>query len=166
MELGKRASGVLSFFGSELAIPVLWLLQHPVQHPVQHPASAHGSGPTLPGCGVLRAGRGGGLNPVEISLKLVSKIRGQLLPQIAEVAIVGITDDKWGEVVVCTFRTEGDARVGAQTLHDFCRERPSSQRTTTTWCRVEAFPMAGSRKDQKFVLRDRFLEGKYFSISE
>ena len=38
---------------------------YPVLRLLQHPASSYGTGPTHPGCGVLRAGRGehGGLKP-------------------------------------------------------------------------------------------------------
>lgn len=82
-------------------------------------------------------------------------------PQIAEVAVVGIPDDKWGEVIGCFFRTEKNEPCTALTLHDFCRERISPQKTPTIWCQVQEFPMTGSRKIQKFVLRDRFLEGAY-----
>ena len=85
-------------------------------------------------------------------------------PQIAEVAVVGIPDDKWGEVIGCFFRSENDAPIAARTLHDFCRERLSPQKTPTIWCRVEEFPMTGSRKIQKFVIRDRFLEGEYDTL--
>ena len=82
-------------------------------------------------------------------------------PQIAEVAVVGIPDDKWGEVIGCFFRTENDVLVAARTLHAFCRERLSPQKTPTIWCQVDEFPMTGSRKIQKFVIRDRYCEGAY-----
>ncbi len=86
-------------------------------------------------------------------------------PEIAEVAVVGIPDDKWGEVIGCFFRTEENQPVAAKSLHGFCRERLSPQKTPTIWCRVEDFPMTGSRKIQKFVIRDRFLKGDYEPLS-
>lgn len=85
-------------------------------------------------------------------------------PEIAEVAVVGIPDDKWGEVIGCFFRTEENQPVAAKSLHGFCRERLSPQKTPTIWCRVEDFPMTGSRKIQKFVIRERFLMGEYESL--
>jgi len=85
-------------------------------------------------------------------------------PDLAEVAVVGIPDDKWGEVIACFFRTEDNQPTAAKDLHDFCRERLSPQKTPTIWCRVEEFPMTGSRKIQKFVLREQFLEGIYHPL--
>ena len=85
-------------------------------------------------------------------------------PDLAEVAVVGIPDDKWGEVIACFFRTEDNQPTVAKDLHDFCRERLSPQKTPTIWCLVEEFPMTGSRKIQKFVLREQFLEGVYHPL--
>ena len=82
-------------------------------------------------------------------------------PRIAEVTVVGIPDEKWGEVIGCFFRTENNELVSVRTLHNFCRNRLSPQKTPTIWCRVDEFPMTGSRKIQKFVIRDRFLKGAY-----
>ncbi|MEM7293419.1 MAG: AMP-binding protein [Pseudomonadota bacterium] len=85
-------------------------------------------------------------------------------PDVVELAVVGIPDSKWGEVVACFFRTEGDNTIPVRELHTYCRKQLSPQKTPTVWCRVEEFPMTGSRKIQKFVLRDRFLNGDYESI--
>lgn len=82
-------------------------------------------------------------------------------PNIAEVAVVGIPDKTWGEVIGCFFRTENSKPISARILHDFCREHLPPQKTLTIWCRVDEFPMTGSRKIQKFVIRDRFLDGAY-----
>ena len=105
---------------------------------------------------IIRGGEN--MFPVEIENALLEH------PQIAEVAVVGIPDDKWGEVIGCFFRTDNDLQVTARVLHEFCRERLSPQKTPTIWCRLEEFPMTGSRKIQKFVIRDRFLEGAYESL--
>ena len=81
--------------------------------------------------------------------------------QIAEVAVVGIPDKKWGEVIGCFFRTESHQQIDPKSLHDFCRQHLSPQKTPTIWRQVEEFPMTGSRKIQKFVIRDRYLNGDY-----
>ncbi len=41
------------------------------------------------------------------------------------------------------------------------RARLPPQKTPTVWCRVDAFPLTGSRKIQKFKLRDGYLAGDY-----
>lgn len=82
-------------------------------------------------------------------------------PNIAEVAVVGIPDKTWGEVIGCFFRTENSKPISVRILHDFCRDHLSPQKTPTIWCRVDEFPMTGSRKIQKFVIRDQFLDGVY-----
>ena len=40
-------------------------------------------------------------------------------PQTAELAVVGIPGDRWGEVIGCFFRTENNEPVAAHSLHDF-----------------------------------------------
>jgi fatty-acyl-CoA synthase len=105
---------------------------------------------------IIRGGEN--MFPAEIENALLEN------PDLAEVAVVGIPDDKWGEVIACFFRTEDNQPTAAKDLHDFCRERLSPQKTPTIWCRVEEFPMTGSRKIQKFVLREQFLEGVYHPL--
>ncbi len=80
---------------------------------------------------------------------------------VAEVAVVGLPDDKWGEVIACFIRSEGDADLDVQDLRNHCRAQLSPQKTPAVWCRVDAFPLTGSRKIQKFKLRDGYLAGDY-----
>ena len=40
-------------------------------------------------------------------------------PNIAEVAVVGIPDETWGEVIGCFFRTEDSKPISVRILHDF-----------------------------------------------
>ena len=91
--------------------------------------------------------------PVEIENVLLEH------PSVAEVAVVGILDEKWGEVISCFVRAEGDQELDISALHRHCREHMSPQKTPTVWCQVQEFPLTGSGKIQKFMLRDRFLAG-------
>ena len=84
-------------------------------------------------------------------------------PVVAEVAVVGLPDPKWGEIVACFFRSEGNQEIDTKILHRHCREQLAPQKTPVVWCRVEAFPLTGSGKIQKFVLRDKYLAGDYES---
>ena len=78
-------------------------------------------------------------------------------PQVAEVAVVGLPDERLGEIVGAFLR-DADPRDRASDadLHAYCREHLSPQKTPKVWCRVEAFPLTGSGKVQKFVLRERW----------
>ena len=78
---------------------------------------------------------------------------------VAEVAIVGLPDPKWGEVIGAFIRGTGPLDKAA--LHAHCRANMSPQKTPNVWVQVEDFPLTGSGKIQKFVLRDRFIAGEF-----
>ena len=80
---------------------------------------------------------------------------------VAEVAVVGLPDETWGEVIAAFVRTEGGQALDRGALHAHCRASLSPQKTPAVWCRVDGFPMTGSGKIQKFRLRDGYLAGRY-----
>ena len=82
-------------------------------------------------------------------------------PTVAEVAVVGIPDDRWGEIVGCFVRTTSGAMLNEMELVQHCRARISPQKTPSRWIAVESWPLTGSGKIQKFTLRDMLLEGKF-----
>ena len=74
---------------------------------------------------------------------------------IAQVAVVGKPDPKWGEIVVAVIRlAPGAAKPSADELHAFCRARLAAYKTPAVWVFVEAFPVTSSGKIQKFKLRE------------
>ena len=77
---------------------------------------------------------------------------------ISDVAVVGIPDDKWGEVIGCFIRFINKP-INTSNLKKFCRENISPQKTPTIWVNIDNFPLTGSGKIQKFKLREDFCSG-------
>ena len=80
---------------------------------------------------------------------------------ISEVAIVGIPDPKFGEVVGCFLKFEKNRQLTAHELKKFVRTKISPQKTPSFWVKVNEWPLTGSGKIRKFVLRDEYQRGKY-----
>ena len=75
-------------------------------------------------------------------------------PSVAEVAVVGMPDERWGEVVAAFIRVvPGADAVGEDDLRAWCRDRLAPYKTPVHWSFVEEFPLTPSGKIQKFVLR-------------
>ncbi|MEM9705010.1 MAG: AMP-binding protein [Pseudomonadota bacterium] len=102
---------------------------------------------------IIRGGEN--LFPVEIENEMLEH------PDLAEVAVVGVADPKWGEQVACFMRAAGAARPSAEELKDFIRERLSPQKTPVYWIYVDAFPLTGSGKIQKLKLAQDFADDKF-----
>ena len=103
---------------------------------------------------IIRGGEN--LFPVEIENAMLEH------EAVAEVAVVGIPDEKWGELVACFMRcSEGSSRPEDCDLKAFVRERLSPQKTPQHWVWVDQWPLTASGKIQKFRLRDSFVAGEY-----
>jgi fatty-acyl-CoA synthase len=85
-------------------------------------------------------------------------------PALLEAAVVGIPDEKWGEVVACFLRPRGEEKPNATELKAFIRERLSAQKTPAHWVYVDAWPLTGSGKIQRFALRDAFVKGEHTPV--
>lgn len=80
---------------------------------------------------------------------------------VADVAVVGLPDDKWGEIVAAFVQPADGAEISGETLKSHCRERLAAIKTPAVWVRVDSFPLTGSGKIQKFALRDGYLAGTF-----
>ncbi|MCP4332041.1 MAG: AMP-binding protein, partial [Gammaproteobacteria bacterium] len=80
---------------------------------------------------------------------------------VTEVAVVGLPDDKWGEIVGCFLRGEADQILDPHDLRRHCREYLAPHKTPAVWVSVDSFPLTGSGKIQKFALRDAYFAGDH-----
>lgn len=77
-------------------------------------------------------------------------------PSIAEVAVVGLPDVKYGEVVGAFVRPAPGRSIDEAELFAYARERLAPHKTPRHWITVDEFPLTGSGKIQKYVLRQRW----------
>ena len=78
-------------------------------------------------------------------------------PRVADVAVVGIPDDRWGEQVAAFVRPAPGRTPTGDELFAYCRQHLAPHKTPRHWVFVDGFPMTPSGKVQKFRLREQFL---------
>jgi fatty-acyl-CoA synthase len=81
-------------------------------------------------------------------------------PAVADVAVVGLPDEKWGEQVAAFVRPAGGHKADQEELFEFCRRNLSAQKTPKVWVFVDEFPLTASGKIQKYVLKERYQKGE------
>ena len=82
-------------------------------------------------------------------------------PGVAEVAVVGVPDPKWGELVACFMRPASGEKPTPQDLKAHMRDRLSPQKTPAYWIWVDDWPLTGSGKIRKFELSEQFQRGEH-----
>lgn len=102
---------------------------------------------------IIRGGEN--LFPAEIENLLLEH------PGVAEVAVVGVPDPKFGEVAAAFVRVTPGTSLDPTALIAHCRANLSAQKTPAHWIEVSEWPLTGSGKIQKFALRDQWLAGDF-----
>lgn len=82
-------------------------------------------------------------------------------PDVADVAVIGLPDDKYGEEVCAVVRPAHPDHVDAETLREWCRDRVSRWKVPRYVAFVDTFPTTPSGKVKKHelsaLMRDRFI---------
>ncbi len=83
-------------------------------------------------------------------------------PKVADAAVVGLPDEKWGETVGAFVRdADPDNPATDAELHQYCRDNLAPHKTPKSWYRVADFPLTGSGKVQKFAIVENWEKGLY-----
>jgi fatty-acyl-CoA synthase len=75
------------------------------------------------------------------------------MPGVKDVAVVGVASKKYGEEVGAFVILHPDAKVSEEDVRDFCRGKISRFKIPKYVFFVDAFPLTGSGKIQKYILR-------------
>ena len=81
-------------------------------------------------------------------------------PAVGDVAVVGLPDPRWGEVVGAFIRPPPGVTVDKDELFNYLREHLAPHKTPRHWFVVDAMPLTGSGKIQKFKLREQWARGE------
>ncbi|GAA1105977.1 long-chain fatty acid--CoA ligase [Nocardioides dubius] len=85
-------------------------------------------------------------------------------PAVLEVAVIGVPDDRWGEVVKAVVALKPETTASEQELIDFARERLAHFKAPRSVDVTEALPRNPSGKILKRQLRKEFWEGRDSAI--
>ena len=82
-------------------------------------------------------------------------------PAVGEVAVVGLPDERYGEVVAAFVRPVPGGVVDKDELIAYLRGEVAPHKIPRHWFAVDAFPLTGSGKNQKFRLREQCSKGEF-----
>lgn len=102
---------------------------------------------------IIRGGEN--LFPAEIENVLLEH------PDVAEIAVVGVPDARMGEVAAAFVRMVPGRTLDPARLIAHCRATIAAQKTPAHWHEIREWPLTGSGKIQKYVLRDRWIAGDF-----
>jgi fatty-acyl-CoA synthase len=97
-----------------------------------------------------------------------SEIENVLLEHhdVQQACVLGLPDEKWGEIVVAAVQLVGGSSVGtaldtAQQMHAYCRARLAAFKTPTVWYFIKDWPQTASGKTARRRLGAELAAGMY-----
>ena len=78
-------------------------------------------------------------------------------PKIAEAQIIGVPDAFMGEEIVALLRLKPGETATEEEMREYCRSNISRQKTPKYIRFVDAYPLTGSGKVQKFILQEQMI---------
>jgi acyl-CoA synthetase (AMP-forming)/AMP-acid ligase II len=81
-------------------------------------------------------------------------------PAVAEVAVIGVPSDRWGETVKALIVVAAGEQVTDDEIIAYCKERLAGYKAPTSVEFREAIPRTATGKIQKFKLRQEYWEGR------
>jgi fatty-acyl-CoA synthase len=79
-------------------------------------------------------------------------------PDIVDVQVVGVPDERYGEQLLAAVRRRPGADLSEDDVRDFCRGRIAHYKVPHYVCFVDEFPMTVTGKVQKYKLREQAIE--------
>ena len=92
--------------------------------------------------------------PAEVENALMSH------PEVADVAVIGVPHEKWGETVKAIITVTPDGDPTEESLIEYCRERLAHYKCPTSVDRMDIIPRNPSGKILRTELRAPYWEGK------
>ena len=81
------------------------------------------------------------------------------LPQVAECAVIGVPDERWGERPEAVVTLRPGTTLDLETLQRHCREHLAGFKLPKALHQIQALPRNPSGKVLKRVLREQFAAG-------
>jgi fatty-acyl-CoA synthase len=102
---------------------------------------------------IIRGGEN--ISPAEIEGVLVGH------DTVAEAAVVGLPDERWGEVVVAVIRlADGRADLPKSAIADYVATRLAPFKLPARWFVTDEMPVTPTGKVRRFELRDAIIRGQ------